>query len=79
MDELPYGTTQPGERLVVITEELFQQLIDSESERSGEELSVEWGGPTTGTITFFTPAVFVTVTEDDPPVADPLTLADVGG
>lgn len=63
------GTTQPGERMVLITEAVFDEFVELVEKRDGKEVTVEWGGPTHATTTFFTPTIWVTQ-----PDADPLTV-----
>jgi hypothetical protein len=66
------ATTMEGERLVLMTEALFMLLI----EQSGKDLTVEWGGASRATLTFFEPQLYETIS---PTEVDPLALIEVAG
>jgi hypothetical protein len=53
------GTTEEGQRNVLLTEELFTSIVEELAEHQGKEFDIEWGTAQFGTFTYFAPTVYV--------------------
>jgi len=62
-----HGSEDEGQRLVLLTEEVFLSLAETYEEAEGKTLEIDWGGPTTMTVTFFEPTIYELTEEDDEP------------
>jgi len=70
---LPTGTTKEGERLVVMTEEVFDMFMQALCEARDADYTVDFGTMKSGTMAFYAPTISVTPVPDIAD-ADPLTV-----
>ena len=69
-----FGSEEPGERVVLISEALFRDLIEKSQIATGRPLTIEWGKAHVDAVLWYEPTVW-----HNDPHPDQLTLAEAAG